>query len=57
MIRIDIDKDLQGWRPKKGQKDKNGNEIEDRIDNFKDMIKNLSLKHGLNRLLKKLQII
>lgn len=44
VIRIDIDKDLQGWRPKKGQKDKNGNEIEDRIYNLKDMDKNLVLE-------------
>lgn len=43
VIRIDIDKDLQGWRPSKGQRDKNGNEIEDRIYNQKDMDRNLVL--------------
>lgn len=44
VIRIDIDKDLQGWRPAKGQKDKHGNEIEDRIFNLKDMDKTLVLE-------------
>ena len=43
VIRIDIDKDLQGWRPSKGQKDKHGNEIEDRIYNLKDMDRKLVL--------------
>jgi len=44
VIRIDIDKDLKGWRPTKGQKDKHGNEIEDRIYNLKDMDKTLVLE-------------
>lgn len=44
VIRIDIDKDLKGWRPEKGKKDKNGNEIEDRIYNQKDMDKTLVLE-------------
>jgi len=43
VIRIDFDKDLQGWRPKKGQTDKQGNLIEDRIYNQKDFDKNLVL--------------
>lgn len=41
VVRIDFDIDLQGWRPKKGQKDKYGNEIEDRIYNQKDIDKNV----------------
>ena len=36
VVRIDIDKDLEGWRPTKGQVDKHGNLIEDRIYNQKD---------------------
>lgn len=44
MIRIDLDKDLLGWRPSKGQKDKHGNEIEDRIYNLKDMDRKLVLE-------------
>jgi len=41
VVRVDIDVDLQGWRPTKGQKDKQGNEIEDRIYNQKDMDRTL----------------
>jgi type I restriction enzyme R subunit len=40
-VRIDIDKDLQGWRPEKGQKDKHGNLIEDRVYNQKDFDRSL----------------
>ena len=36
VIRVDIDKDLTGWRPPKGKLDKHGLEIEDRIYNQKD---------------------
>ncbi|GFD74085.1 EcoAI/FtnUII family type I restriction enzme subunit R [Alteromonas marina] len=36
VVRVDIDVDLQGWRPTKGQVDKLGNEIEDRVYNQKD---------------------
>ncbi|MDR8242826.1 hypothetical protein FPK82_31710, partial [Acinetobacter baumannii] len=31
VVRVDIDVDVQGWRPVKGQLDKYGEEIEDRI--------------------------
>lgn len=37
VVRVDIDIDVQGWRPTKGQVDKKGNEVEDRIYNQKDM--------------------
>ncbi len=36
VVRIDLDKDLQGWRPTKGQYDKNGALIADRIYNQQD---------------------
>ncbi|MCG9697242.1 DEAD/DEAH box helicase family protein [Shewanella sp. Isolate11] len=36
VVRVDIDVDLQGWRPTKGQIDNNGEVIEDRIFNQKD---------------------
>ena len=36
VVRVDIDVDLQGWRPTKGQIDKHGEVIEDRIYNQKD---------------------
>ncbi|MBK7422303.1 MAG: DEAD/DEAH box helicase family protein [Propionivibrio sp.] len=44
VVRIDIDKDLQGWRPEKGQTDKNGLLIEDRIYNQKDFDRTLVLE-------------
>lgn len=43
-MRIDIDKDLQGWRPNQGQTDKHGNLIEDRIYNQKDFDRTLVLE-------------
>lgn len=36
VIRVDINVDVQGWRPTKGQVDLNGEVIEDRIYNQKD---------------------
>lgn len=44
VVRIDIDKDLSGWRPSRGMKDKYGNEIEDRIYNQRDFDRTLVLE-------------
>jgi type I restriction enzyme, R subunit len=44
VVRIDLDKDLSGWRPSKGMVDKHGNEIEDRIYNQRDFDRNLVLE-------------
>ena len=44
VIRIDLDKDLTGWRPDKGMLDKHGNEIEDRIYNQRDFDRTLVLE-------------
>ncbi|TXE36200.1 DEAD/DEAH box helicase [Serratia marcescens] len=41
VVRVDIDVDVQGWRPLKGQLDKYGAEIEDRIYNLKDFDRTL----------------
>ncbi|PLT22445.1 DEAD/DEAH box helicase [Psychrobacter sp. MES7-P7E] len=41
VVRIDIDVDLQGWRPTKGQTDRHGELIEDRIYNQKDFDRSL----------------
>ncbi|MBA3701123.1 MAG: DEAD/DEAH box helicase family protein [Planctomycetes bacterium] len=43
VIRIGLDKDLDGWRPEKGQKDRDGNEIEDREYNALDFDRNIIL--------------
>ncbi|MDF1614039.1 DEAD/DEAH box helicase family protein, partial [Desulfurivibrio alkaliphilus] len=44
VIRVDLDKDLQGWRPTQGQTDKHGQLIEDRIYNQKDFDRRLVLE-------------
>jgi type I restriction enzyme, R subunit len=44
VIRIDFDRDLQGWRPTKGMLDKNGEPITDRIYNLRDMDRSLVLE-------------
>jgi type I restriction enzyme R subunit len=44
VVRIDLDKDLTGWRPSKGMVDKHGYEIEDRVYNQKDFDKTLVLE-------------
>lgn len=44
VVRIDLDRDLQGWRPNKGQTDKHGELIEDRIYNQKDFDRQLVLE-------------
>jgi type I restriction enzyme, R subunit len=54
VVRIDIDKDLQGWRPAKGQTDKHGNEIEDRIYNQKDFDRILVLEKRTELVAKKI---
>ena len=44
VMRIDFDKDLQGWRPEAGQTDKHGDVIEDRVYNQRDFDKTLVLE-------------
>ncbi|MBZ0295114.1 MAG: DEAD/DEAH box helicase family protein [Anaerolineae bacterium] len=41
VIRVGLSTDLEGWRPEAGKKDKDGNEVEDRIYNIKDFDRNL----------------
>ena len=41
VVRVDLDVDLQGWRPEKGQVDKQGEVIKDRIYNQKDFDRTL----------------
>lgn len=54
VVRIDIDKDLTGWRPEKGMTDKYGNAIEDRIYNQKDFDKTLVLEQRTALVAKKI---
>lgn len=53
VVRIDIDKDIAGWRPDKGMVDKHGNKIEDRIYNQKDFDKILVLEKRTELVAKK----
>jgi type I restriction enzyme R subunit len=54
VVRIDLDRDLTGWRPDKGMTDKFGNEIEDRIYNQKDFDKTLILEQRTRVVAKKI---
>jgi type I restriction enzyme, R subunit len=54
VVRIDIDRDLEGWRPAAGQRDKYGNEIEDRIYNQRDFDKTLVLERRTKLVAKKI---
>jgi len=54
VIRIDIDRDLQGWRPSTGQLDKRGQVIEDRIYNQSDMDRTLVLEKRTELVAKKI---
>lgn len=54
VVRIDIDKDVQGWRPSAGQVDKHGQVIEDRIYNQTDMDRTLVLEQRTELVAKKI---
>jgi type I restriction enzyme R subunit len=54
VVRIDLDRDLTGWRPDKGMIDKHGFEIEDRIYNQKDFDKTLVLEQRTQLVAKKI---
>ncbi len=53
VVRIDMDRDLQGWRPEKGKKDKHGQMIEDRIYNQRDFDRALILEKRTELVAKK----
>jgi len=54
VVRIDIDKDVQGYRPDAGQKDVDGNEIEDRVYNQKDFDRSLIIDDRTELVAKKI---
>lgn len=54
VVRIDIDVDLQGWRPSQNQTDKYGQLIEDRIYNQVDMDRTLVLEKRTELVAKKI---
>ncbi|MBN1548512.1 MAG: DEAD/DEAH box helicase family protein [Syntrophaceae bacterium] len=54
VVRIDLDRDLTGWRPDRGMIDKHGNEIDDRIYNQKDFDRTLVLEKRTQLVAKKI---
>lgn len=54
IMRIDLDRDLQGWRPSAGRTDDLGQEIEDRIYNQRDMDRTLILNERTRRVAEKI---
>lgn len=54
VVRMDIDKDVQGWRPCKGQVDEQGQLIEDRVYNQIDMDRTLILTQRTELVAKKI---
>ena len=53
VIRVLLDRDIEGYRPEKGKRDKYGFEIEDREYNIKDYDKNLVLENRTEIVAKK----
>ena len=53
VIRVGLNTDLEGWRPEAGKKDKDGNEVDDRIYNIKDFDKNLVIDERTKLVAKK----
>jgi len=45
VVRVDLDIDVQGWRPEKNQMDDNGELIDDRIYNIKDFDRTIVIKN------------
>jgi type I restriction enzyme R subunit len=53
VVRVDLDKDLEGWRPLRGMTDDLGQEVEDRIYNQIDMDRVLVLNERTKRVAEK----
>lgn len=54
VIRINLDRDMEGWRPEKGKRDKFGKEIEDRVYTQRDFDRNLVLEKRTEVVAKKI---
>lgn len=53
VVRVNLNVDVEGWRPDVGKKDKEGQEVEDRIYNRKDFDRNLIIDERTNIVAKK----
>jgi type I restriction enzyme R subunit len=54
VVRVNLNIDAEGWRPEQGKKDKDGNEVEDRVYNRKDFDRNLVIDERTQAVAKKL---
>jgi type I restriction enzyme R subunit len=54
VVRIDLDKDVQGWRPTEGMVDDHGQVIDDRVYNQRDMDRTLVLDQRTELVAKKI---
>uniref|UniRef100_UPI00404748E4 EcoAI/FtnUII family type I restriction enzme subunit R n=1 Tax=Roseivirga sp. TaxID=1964215 RepID=UPI00404748E4 len=54
VVRVNLNVDAEGWRPDKGKKDKDGNEVEDRVYNRKDFDRNLVIEERTRAVARKL---
>eukprot|EP01029_Cantina_marsupialis_P024210 TRINITY_DN6168_c0_g1_i1.p1 TRINITY_DN6168_c0_g1~~TRINITY_DN6168_c0_g1_i1.p1 ORF type:complete len:817 (-),score=96.74 TRINITY_DN6168_c0_g1_i1:617-3067(-) len=54
VIRVSLNVDAEGWRPEQGKKDKEGNEVEDRVYNRKDFDRTLVIDERTMTVAKKL---
>ena len=54
VLRVGLNIDLEGWRPPAGFKDKNGNEVEDRIYNRTDFDRNIVVEERTELVAQKL---
>jgi len=54
VVRVNLNVDAEGWRPEKGKKDKEGNEVEDRVYNRKDFDRTLVIEERTEAVAKKL---
>ncbi len=54
VIRVNLNVDAEGWRPEQGKKDKDGNEVEDRVYNRKDFDRTLVIEERTQTVARKL---
>ncbi len=54
VVRVNLNVDTEGWRPEQGKRDKDGNEIEDRIYNRKDFDRSLVIEERTQAVARKL---
>lgn len=54
VVRVNLNVDAEGWRPEQGKKDKDGNEVEDRVYNRKDFDRTLVIEERTKAVARKL---